>query len=110
MERQGIPRSGMNVTTYITLDVNYGDLRQEVGGHTISPTNSIFSKGDIIEFKCNRGWATSVKGWYVFHVDNTNLRRLAQLPMYFEKGNQWTQDISITMHYDHDVIVVCEMT
>lgn len=99
-----------NVSTYITLDVNYGDLRANVGGHTVTPTTATFEKGDTLKFVCNRGWATSVKGWYVFHIDNARFHRVGQLPMYFQKGNQWTQEIEIAMMYDHDVIVVVEMT
>ena len=110
MERCGIQKSGMNVTSYITLDVRYGDLRTSVGGHIISPTASNFQYDDVLKFSCSRGWAASVRGWFVFDASNIQLHRTNELPMYFNAGNQWTQDIEIVMHYDHDVIVVCEMT
>ena len=98
------------VRAYITPDVVYGKLYDEIGGHTISPTSSSFEFGDVIKFVCNRGYTTTVKGWYVFHVNNEKYHRIGQLPTYFRSGNQWTTDMELIMHYDHDVIVVAEMT
>ena len=100
----------MNVTAYITPDVCYGGLFQEVGGHTITPTAVSCSFNDAITFTCNRGWTTAVKGWYVFHIDNARFHRIGQLPLYIKSGHQCGTEIELIMHYDHDVIVVCEMT
>lgn len=99
----------MNVSTYITTNVAYGSLFSEIGGHTISQSSSSFSFGDVVKFTCNRGWTTCIGGWYVFHANNATYHRTDQLPMYFRTGNQWTTEIEIVMHYNHDVIVVAEM-
>jgi hypothetical protein len=102
----------MNVTTYITNDINYGKLYNIISGMTVIPSVQDFQYGDEIEFTCSHGgnFEYAFNGWFVFDASNMKYHREGRLPLYIQKGAQWKDTVSLSMNYGTDVIVVAELT
>lgn len=107
----------MNVKTYITNDVNYGGLYDNMWGSTVSSSSATFSYGDVVGFDfiqtpkltCQQPYQTMFNGWFIFDADDVVLHK-RRLVGHYETGDSWTMNMKLTMNYTGSVIVVAEVT
>lgn len=106
----------MIVTTYLTNNINgNGGLFTDIWGHYVTPAQTCFNYGDVIQFKWIRGpfgahrYDMAFNGWFVFDMCDSYLHK-TRYPMTFAEGSQWTPHMKLRMDYGGNIILVAEVT